>query len=466
VSAVRILLINPDAPNIARIGASFEVKIGEIGRFPPIGLIALAAYLRANHGHTVKVLDTVARPRPLEALLEEARRFRPDVLGISTFTYTFYDALALARRLKAEFPTVPIVVGGPHTSLFATETLAHPEIDYLIIGEGEEPFSTLLDSLQAGTPPPAVGGLAFRTAAGLHIGAPAMVENLDALPIPAYDLLEEGLYYSTIGSGGKTITLNSSRGCPYKCTFCQVLVKGYRAHSIDYLLRYIRHFYDKGYRNFYFFDDLFNITKARIIEFSERLLEAGLDISWIFRGRVDQLDDEVCRVAARAGCGQVLLGVEDYTDEGLAAIRKGITIGQAASAIKAAARHGITTSTNWIIGLPTHKGEQDLEGLVQRAIDLGGDYAMFSILQLLPGCAIYNEAVAEGSYPEDAWRNFVLNPVPHFQIPFYDKHISGEPRNGTWPWRTGGFTVGPRTSSSGCWPSAAFRNCGGRPAWA
>jgi radical SAM superfamily enzyme YgiQ (UPF0313 family) len=239
-------------------------------------------------------------------------------------------------------------------------------------------------------------GIGFRDNGEIFIGNPTWIKNLDDLPFPAYDLINADNYYSTFGYGGKTITLCTSRGCPYLCTYCQVLSKKYRTHSISYIIDNIKLFYVKGYRNFYFFDDTFNINSKRVIDLSKAIKSEKLDIKWIFRGRVNSINEELCREASMAGCVQILFGIEDYNNEGLKKIKKNITIEQATSAIKLAKKYNIKTSTNWIIGLPNHKKESDLDNLINGVIN------------------------------RDSWSEYIHNPTPSCQIEFYDKYINGK----------------------------------------
>lgn len=423
---MNVLLINPKAPNIARISLGFDLKIGNIGRFPPVGLISLASFIRRYSKHNIAVIDCDAVSISFDTLRKHIKEKHIDVVGITSFTYTFYDVLALTRIIKKECPEVIIVLGGPHTLLFPRETLSHPEIDYLVIGEGEEPFLNLLNTVEKKGKFQDTRGIAFRNNNDIFIGEMSWVGDLDGLPFPAYDLLSADSYHSTFGYGGKTITLCSSRGCPYHCTYCQKVTKGYRAHSIPYLIEYMKSFYNQGYRNFYFFDDTFTIEESRVMEFSKKIREENMDIKWIFRGRVNTMSKELCREASLAGCVQILLGIEDYTNEGLMKIKKNITIEQAKDAVANAKSYGIRTSTNWILGLPTHKSWKELQELVNTAININSDYAMFTILQLLPGCEMFDEAVEEGAINRNSWSDYVLNPVPSYQIEFYDKYLSGQ----------------------------------------
>ena len=420
------LLINPNSPNIARISLDFELNIDNVGRFPPVGLISLAAFIRKNSGHKIELIDCGAEDMEKDALFDVIREKKIELVGITSFTYTFYDVLELCRSIKKEFPNIGIVLGGPHTLLFAKETLLHPEIDYLVIGEGEDAFLYLLDALSKGNALEKRDGLAFRQNNEIFAGKPVWVKELDKLPFPAYDLLDADKYQSTFGYGGKTITLCTSRGCPYQCTYCQAFPKAYRTNSVPYVVEYIKTFYKEGYKNFYFFDDTFNITTSRVIEFSKRLIAENIDIKWTFRGRINSINEELCKVASKAGCVQILFGVEDHTDEGLAEIKKNITISQVKKAVACVKKHKIGTHTNWIIGLPTHKSAADLENLINTAIEIDSDYAMFTILQLLPGCEMFEQAVKDGAMKKSSWRDYIMNPVPSHQIEFYDKYISGE----------------------------------------
>ena len=425
---MKVLLINPAAPNIARISTGgFDLPIGSVGRFPPLGLMSIATYVKDSSEHDIDLFDCDATGMSEENIIDKIRLNSYDLVGITSFTYTFYDVLMLSRKIKSNFPEITIVIGGPHTLLFPEEILTHKEIDYIVIGEGEHVFLYLLNVLDKNETPEKTDGLGFRLDGDTtFIGAPAWIEDLDTLPFPDYNFVLSENYHSTFGTSGRTITMNTSRGCPFQCTFCQVLVKNYRAHSIDYIIKHIRHFYEKGDRNFYFFDDLFNINEKRTLDFTSAVKKSGMKIHWIFRGRAPSLTEEVCKRAAETGCEQILLGVEDYCDENLKEIKKNIKIEDVRNAIKNASLNKIKTSTNWILGLPTQKTEKDIEELINVAISTNADYALFTILQLLPGCEMYDKAVEEHVLSKDSWRNFVLNPVPSYNIDFYDKYLSPE----------------------------------------
>ena len=428
---MKVLLINPPRKHMIRWTVTdWELDLGEISSFPPLGLMYLASYLREHTNYACGIIDAVAENMNYEQLKHGARAFGPDVVGITSFTFTFYDVLQTAKIVKEVDPKIHVCLGGPHTWLFPDEILSHPEFDSLVIGDGEIAFKELLDRLEQGTSFSDINwALVYREGDRIvKTGKARHIADLDELPFPAFDLLDSNKYYATFGKSSTMATIVSSRGCPFRCTYCQVLDKKYRTRSPENIIQEMFVYYDKGIRDFYFFDDMFNITAKRVIEISERILDSrmGGNIRWLFRGRVDVISEEMLKIAKKAGCTQVLLGVEDYTDEGLRKIKKNITLKQAFDAVRMIKKHGIETSTNWIIGFPHHKSRQDIYELINTAIQIDSDYAQFSILQLFPGSEMFEECVREGSLTADRWSNFVKHPPKTYYIELYTKFLSAQ----------------------------------------
>lgn len=420
-----IVLVNPPRNHLVALELPEFVDLGGISSFPPIGLMYLAQALRQDHpDNRVTILDSVTENLDASATAERVKRLAPDVVGLTSFTYTFYDVLETARALRHAGLTVPIAVGGPHMFLFGPETLSHEEFDLGVVGDGEEVFSRACAAWREGTPLPDLPGL-LRRENGTVVGSGvAKLSDLAAVPIPALDLIDHQRYYSTIGKAKAVGTICSSRGCPFRCTFCQVPHTPYRLRPVADVVDEMQCYVERGINDFFFFDDLFNITRKRVMEVSQEILDRGLRVGWMFRGRVDKIGPEMMALAVRSGCHTVSLGVEDATDEGLRAIRKGITIAQAREAVRIVRKSGCRSSTNWIIGFPQHRTRADLEHLLATAIEIDADFAQFSILQCLPGSELYDQAVAEGGIPADAWRNYVLRPTPRFEPPVWEKHLS------------------------------------------
>jgi len=408
----------------------WALDLGEISSFPPIGVMYVAAYLKEYSHHEVIIIDAIAEKINYEGLQKIFSEVKPNIVGITSFTYTFYDVLKTAQLAKKTNPTVHVCIGGPHTFLFPDETMRHPEVDSMIIGDGEIAFKELIDRIETGKKFEGINGVVvYRNGDKIvRVGETKYIGDLDSLPFPAIDLLDFKKYYSTFGRSSSMATICSSRGCPFKCTYCQVPDKKYRMRSTENIIDEMLFYYDKGIRDFYFFDDMFNITSRRVISISEKILESRMknNITWLFRGRVDNISADMLRIARMAGCKQILFGVEDYTDGGLKKIKKMITIKQAFQSVELAKKYGIETSTNWILGFPHHKSKQDIYDLIDTAIRINSDYAQFSILQLFPGCEMYRECVKEGCLTPDRWSNFVKNPIANYQVELYTKNLSAK----------------------------------------
>ena len=423
---MNVLLINAPTKYGAVTTSDWDTTAEDIGAFPPIGLSYIAGYLVANTDHNVEILDTLALRLGYAEIEAELARRKPRVVGITSFTPTFYDVLLVAKLVKKHHPECLVVLGGSHVSTFPRESLSHPEIDVLVHGEGEIIFANLLDALEKGEDVSRVSGISYKDESGLpvSIGEPGYIKDINELPPPAFSLLPLKKYNSAIGTGQVTGIIASSRGCPYSCTYCNRPYRTYRQYTTDRIISELREHYRLGTREFMFFDDMFNIKPARVIEISRRIKKEFPDITWSFRGRVDQVSEEMIREAKESGCKQILFGVEAATDEDLKAIKKKITTRQVMDAIKLARKYDIETSTNWIIGLPTHRSREDVLHLVNFAKKTGADFAQFNILIPYIETPIFQDGLRRGILPEHFWSDYVKNPIPNASIPIWEEHLT------------------------------------------
>lgn len=420
----RVLLINPPRQHLVHLDTSRNIDLGEISVFPPIGLMYLAQALRQRSPEfEVHILDAVIGKLSYKQIVSKVSDFAPHLIGLTAFTFTFYDVWQTAREIKMAMPGIPIVVGGPHMYIFASETMTHSCFNYGVAGDGEEIFANLCEEIHKHKEITVSPGLFFRQGTTVRGIGTALVKDLDSVSFPAIDLINPFEYYSPIGKRSAVGAVCTSRGCPFCCTFCQVPRRLYRVRSIKNVIEEIHAYVEKGITDFFFFDDLFNVTKNRVIEFCEEVLRKNLKIGWMFRGRIDQIDDKMLRLARKAGCHTISVGIEDATDEGLKAIKKNITIKEAFEAVHSIRKSGIRCSTNWIIGFPHHRSLNDLHRLLNVAIKINADYAQFSILQCLPGSELYDQAVSEKGIDPEEWRRYVLNPVENFNPPIWEKYL-------------------------------------------
>jgi anaerobic magnesium-protoporphyrin IX monomethyl ester cyclase len=387
----------------------------------------LAGALCRQGRHKVKIIDTILNRYNADDITRIAVEYRPDIIGMTVYTPTLYDTLHVSEKLRKAMPEVKIIWGGPHTTLFPKESMEHNVVDYLILGEAEETFPDFCDALEENKPLDNITGILYRKDGSIcQTGKPAYIKNIDSLALPAVNKVDFKRYFSAVGTDQTVGTICSSRGCPFQCTFCCKPYSTYRSRSVENIIEEIHLYYELGVREFFFFDDLFNITAKRVKNISEAILVKGWKISWSFRGRVDAVDEEIFRLAKKAGCRQIFFGVEAGTDEGLLAIKKNITISQVKRAVALTRKAGIVSSTNWIIGFPHQKTVQDILDLIEMAIKVDSDYAQFNICIAYHGTEIFNEGIKLGIFNPDIWRDYAKNPVPNFVEPMWEQHLSRE----------------------------------------
>jgi radical SAM superfamily enzyme YgiQ (UPF0313 family) len=166
------------------------------GRQLPLGVYYLASYLRRS-GHSVTVIDGEAQGMSAHEIGLKSVEFKPDIVGISSTTVAFHRALEMAKESKSLMPKIPIVIGGPHVTAVVNDVLSHPEIDFAVLGEGEITFTKLVDVIENQGDITSVKGLAFRKNGSTVINTPRpYIQDLDDIPFPAYDLINNFSMYN------------------------------------------------------------------------------------------------------------------------------------------------------------------------------------------------------------------------------------------------------------------------------
>jgi len=325
--------------------------------------------------------------------------------------------LQVARNTKILRPQTTVVFGGFHPSIYPKETLqCSPDVDIAIAGEAEETFCTVIDNIASGRDLAGIPGVSFRSPDGVihHDARVPFVQDLNGLPMPDRTMVNYQKHQCIIGSKGMSTNILSSRGCPFKCTYCYVNVKNYRLRTLDNLQAEIRHCLSLGIREFFFMDDLFNITKQRVIDFSEMISREGLDISWSFRGRVDQINEEVLEKAKKAGCNRVHYGVESGVPEILKRVHKGTNLEMVRSVISMTRKTGIEVSSNIMIGLPGETPAMT-EQTIRFLLSLRTNYVQAAVFTPYPETPLYREGLQSGLFTHDYWREFALAPKEDFE---------------------------------------------------
>ncbi|MGQ9666194.1 MAG: B12-binding domain-containing radical SAM protein [Anaerolineae bacterium] len=395
-----------------------------VNSYPSLGLGYLAAVLE-RRGDEVRIFDFGLDPRrPLEEEVLDVLAFRPDVIGLTAMTTSYHSAEQTISLLRAG-THAPMVLGGPHATVFPERTLREqPALDYLVFGEGEETMLELMEVIEGRRDPATVAGLCYRRAGQVMCNpARPLIRDLDALPFPARHLFQLERYPLYAPDGGRLLTVLTSRGCPYNCSYCfkGIVGRTYRQRSPENLIQELKELIRTyGIHNFYFIDDLFTLDVKRLNVLLDMMIAEGLDIRWQCLARVDRVTPELLRRMAAAGCRQIHYGIESGDQEILERVGKRITLEQVRQAVRWTAEAGIRSKGYFMLGLPGDT-EETMEQTIQFAASLDLDDAMFSLTTPFPGTRLWEELVArspETQYNSDFSRAYYYNSYTEEIAPF------------------------------------------------
>jgi radical SAM superfamily enzyme YgiQ (UPF0313 family) len=359
---------------------------------PPLGVSYVAAAFAAA-GAEVKILDYIVSRYTPEKFKAELDAFQPDAVGATSVTLNFYGAADIVRTAKRHNPDIVTLMGGPHVSFDAENTLAaYPEIDLIVRGEGERTIAELSPLLRDRKAWAGIKGITFRKNGGM-VATPQreFIEDLDTLPLPARHLLPLSRYSAM----GYPISIITSRGCPYSCIFCQgrrMVGNRIRKRSAARIVDEIEQILSYGIDRINVADDLFASDKARVSEVCGEISKRGLSFTWSAFARVNTVDRETLQIMKDTGCDSVSFGVESGNPDMLKRIRKNITLDQARQAVKLCNEVGMLAHTSFMVGLPGESPET-LEETKQFAASLGSLYG-YHFLAPFPGTTVREEVDA------------------------------------------------------------------------
>ncbi len=421
---MKVLLINPPSEN--EIASNTPPIVDEEqGFFPPLGIMYLAAYAEKYTDHQIEILDTQVEQLSYPQIEQEIRKRNPDVVGITTMTFSLIDSMLTARLAKKVDEDIRVVLGGPHVSIYPEETIEFPEVDYLVLGEGEITFTELLQNFDDKDKLRTITGLVFKDNGGIvNTGSRDFIKDLDALPYPARYLTPYKKYRSLLAKESYITTMITSRGCPYQCAFCNRphMGKRFRARSSSNVVDEMAECVKMGINEIAVYDDTFTLDRNRVIEICDGILTRSLKIKWDIRTRVDIVDKKLLLKLKQAGCDRIHYGIEAGTPEMLKVLRKGITLEQAKNAIKWSKEVGISTLAYFMLGSPGETREQIMQ-TINFARELEPDFAHFSITTPFPATELYTEGLREGVFKTDHWRNFAKNPSEDFESPYWEENL-------------------------------------------
>lgn len=348
---------------------SFMVTPDNSGITPPMGLMCLASSLRKRGDWSITITDSRLLRGDLKQVMAEVGSRNPDIVGISSITMEAPFMHRLTSAIKREFPQIIIIAGGPHPSMYPNETLADPNIDFVVIGEGEETFSELLEALKNGESKDIekVRGIVRRAGSSLAHNEPrSYIEDLDSLPFPAWDLIDRAGYarLGSMANIGKRpyMGLFTSRACPYNCAYChRIFGKRFRSHSSGYVLDMMEALVrEYGIREYEIYDDIFNWDAQRVTEICEGIGKRGLSVRLIFPNglRGDLLTDGLVQQMVDAGTIYVCLAVETASIRLQRLIRKNLDLDKLSATMDSFARRRVFMGGFFMLGFPTETLEE------------------------------------------------------------------------------------------------------------
>jgi len=371
----------------------------------PLGLALLAAQLRERLPLDVALLDTSFDPR-----MERVRAFldqeRPEFLGIALSTLMMPEGLEIGRMAARR--GVRVFVGGPQATVGHRALAQQPWLQACVLGEGEGTAVALLDSWLRGRAEP-VAGAWVRVEGEVRYGpARPFIQDLDQLPLPAWDLLDMERYLRLWGKldvlrpGLRGANLSAGRGCPFRCAFCQPVLerifgRQLRLRSPASLVEELRQLRQRfGIEGFWFTDDSFTADRGWALSFAQALRESELDLPWGCTTRAELADEALLDALARAGLRRLGVGLESASTRVREDIyRKGVSLQDVERCLGAARARGIRTLLFLMLGAPGERPRELLD-TIRTAARLPADEASFSLFVPIPGSALYEDLRQQG----------------------------------------------------------------------
>ncbi|OQY48956.1 MAG: hypothetical protein B6242_00750 [Anaerolineaceae bacterium 4572_78] len=418
---MRVILVNP----------KFRLPI-DTRTTPHLGLAYLGA-VSEQAGYETFIFDADVEN---ESISQAIKRIQPDIVGITANTPQVKQAWRAAEAIK-KVKNIPIILGGPHVSVLPEESIDHKQVDIVVRGEGEQIWLKLCQIIEHGKSDNAdysatdllnpentelhdLLGISYITTDGKihHNPGHPIIADLDTLPWPAYHLFKMERYTNLqpatdMVDGAKSFSMMTSRGCPYRCTFCSqsIMPIKWRARSPENVLAEWKHLVeDLDAQEIGVLDDSANINMKRLLKIADLIIEHKLNhVPWIFVNgiRANLATKELLTRLKKAGLIRTAFGVESGDPDVLASINKRIDHDTIRKAFKNAKAIGLETIGFFIIGLPGDT-EETMEKTIQFACELDPKIANFSMMTPYPGTKVYEIVKEQGRLLMDDWEDYVF----------------------------------------------------------
>lgn len=416
-----ILFFNP--PLRKRVYSATNVSIAAPS-YPNLTLATLAGNLLPENN--VKILDLDLVDNYDEVLEENIADFKPDLLASSINTPDYFTVRDIMTKVKRKYPQMKTIVGGVHATSMPDEVGKDRCFDFVVIGEGDKVIPELLSMA-----PESVKGILYYDAFGNRVRTPnrPLINDLDSLPYPAWQLFSIQEYKNSRLSSRENPVglLETSRGCPFNCNFCNKLTFGriFRKKNPTRVVDEMEYMLKCGFREIHLVDDNFIQDIKRAKEVCLEILRRKLKFPWsLFNGiRVDLVDFEFLKLAKKAGCWQVAFGIESGDQEILNIVDKRTKLSQIENAVRLAKKAGLDTFGFFILAL-AGETEESMEKTIAFAKSLPLGMAKFDICIPFPGTRYFQELESQGRIRTKDWLKYNVHQT---EEPLFD-HL-----NVSWP---------------------------------
>lgn len=382
-----------------------------LGARIPESLLGIST-IPASEGYKVTIIDQRVEPEWKEKLYS-ALKENPVVFCTTCMTgpqITF--AVEVSKLVKEFNRNLPVVWGGLHPTSLPVQTLEHSNVDIAVIGDGEFTFPELVHAVEKGYDLSSVKGIGYKDKSGrIHINpAREEISNLDVLPDLPYHLVDVKKYYAVDFRGRPSISITTSKGCPYRCSFCidpAVTKQRWRAYSADRVLKKMKFIIDEfGIKDFYFQDDNFGTSPSRVKELLKGIIREFDDVAWgtlgIRADAVYRMDEEYQDLLVKSGCRNIDMGIETGSPRMLELMKKDEPVDVFIKANEILAKLNITVKCTFVLGYPTET-EEDIRLSKELALKImqtnPNAYCVFFTFCPYVGTEAWDLAVKNGFEP-------------------------------------------------------------------
>ena len=408
----RLLIINPPSPDPKYLVIRDVNRSGRMTRermiWPQTNLAYLAAIIRDRVD--VEVIDCIAEKISWGRLQTILRKKRPDFVLSNVISTTLTNDMYLFFLAK-QYGAVCIAMG-PHVTDLPGKSLLHfPALDYAIVHEPEYTFRELIEALLAGVEDfSEIQGLAWRRGGAPIVNAARpFIENLDALPMPAHELLPLD-HYRMPFFGNYTFII-AGRGCPFHCIFCRQNVMWHshvRMRSGNSLFEETKYLLSLGVKNILYQADTFTANRKTVVDLCKLIIAAGLRFKWACNTHLSTVDEELLQLMKRAGCWMIAPGIESCSQKVLNNIQKKTTVEQIHRVTRMIHDAGIEVWGYFVFGLPGDT-VKSLENSIHCALRLPLDMANFAVAAPYPGTPFFEQVTEAGWLRAESWEQFDQN---------------------------------------------------------